>query len=156
MPCHWHGADLMTPACLAERCGVLAVAIRVAATRKAPWSILRRRRYPLSAPGRQPGQPRLIEDFFTEEYAQPPDPQLPQALSRLHGWHRDGWRMGISQGRALRIVTEHQDGHARNRHWLVSGRGWRLFRVAAPGHVGEYLALTGNVINGARCGLGPG
>ncbi len=56
----------------------------------------------------------LIEDFFTEEYRpQPPDPQLHQALHRLHGWHRDGGRHGYQPGRGpARGDRAHQNGHA--------------------------------------------
>lgn len=93
------------------------------------------------------GNPEL-EDFFTEEYA----------LDHLiHGYPKPyvalmdgvvmGGGMGISQGAALRVVTE------RTRMAMPEtniglfpdvGGGWFLSRC--PGRTGEYLALTGQVI----------
>lgn len=93
------------------------------------------------------GDPRL-EDFFTEEYA----------LNHLvHGYPKPyvtfmdgivmGGGMGISQGAHCRIVTE------RTRMAMPEtniglfpdvGGGWFLARC--PGRLGEYLALTGDML----------
>jgi enoyl-CoA hydratase/carnithine racemase len=93
------------------------------------------------------GDPRL-EDFFTEEYA----------LNHLIHVYRKpyvawmdgvvmGGGMGISQGASVRIVTE------RTRMAMPEtniglfpdvGGGW--FLAHCPGHVGEYLALSGAVL----------
>jgi enoyl-CoA hydratase len=93
------------------------------------------------------GDPRL-EDFFTEEYALN---HLTHAYPKPYVAWMDGvvmgGGMGISQGARLRIVTE------RTRMAMPEtniglfpdvGGGWFLSRC--PGHVGEYLALTGQVI----------
>jgi enoyl-CoA hydratase len=93
------------------------------------------------------GDPRL-EDFFTEEYALN---HLIHVYPKPYVAWMDGvvmgGGMGISQGAQLRIVTE------RTRMAMPEtniglfpdvGGGWFLSRC--PGHVGEYLALTGHVI----------
>jgi enoyl-CoA hydratase/carnithine racemase len=93
------------------------------------------------------GNPEL-EDFFTEEYAL--DHLIhcyPKPYVALMDGVVMGGGMGISQGAALRVVTE------RTRMAMPEtniglfpdvGGGWFLSRC--PGHVGEYLALTGQVI----------
>lgn len=92
----------------------------------------------------------LIEDFFTEEYA----------LNHLiHNYTKPyiafmdgivmGGGMGISQGAALRVVTERTKmAMPETRIGLFPdvGGGWFLSRT--PGHVGEWLALTGHVLKG--------
>lgn len=96
------------------------------------------------------GDPRL-EDFFTEEYT----------LNHLiHAWPKPyvalmdgvvmGGGMGVSQGAALRIVT--QRSRLAMPETLIGlfpdvGGGWFLSRC--PGHVGEYLALTGHTLHAA-------
>lgn len=90
------------------------------------------------------GDPRL-EDFFTEEYTLNhliftyPKPYV----AFMDGVVMGGG-MGISQGAAVRVVTE------RTRMAMPEtaiglfpdvGGGWFLGRC--PGHVGEYLGLTG-------------
>jgi enoyl-CoA hydratase len=96
------------------------------------------------------GDPRL-EDFFTEEYA----------LNHLiHGYPKPivalmdgvtmGGGMGIAQGAALRIVTEHSKLAMPETHiglFPDVGGGWFLARL--HGHVGEYLALTGHALGAA-------
>ena len=102
------------------------------------------------------GDPAL-EDFFTEEYtldhlvhryAKP-------VLAFMDGIVMGGG-MGIAQGARLRIAT------ARTRMAMPEtqiglfpdvGGGWFLARC--PGHLGEYLALTGQVLHGAQA-LGAG
>jgi enoyl-CoA hydratase len=93
------------------------------------------------------GNPAL-EDFFTEEYAL--DHLIhcyPKPYVALMDGVVMGGGMGISQGAALRVVTE------RTRMAMPEtniglfpdvGGGWFLSRCA--GHIGEYLALTGHVI----------
>lgn len=96
------------------------------------------------------GNPEL-EDFFTEEYA----------LNHLiHGYAKPyvalmdgivmGGGMGISQGARLRVVTERTKMAMPETHiglFPDVGGGWFLSRC--PGRVGEYLALTGQVIGAA-------
>jgi enoyl-CoA hydratase len=96
------------------------------------------------------GDPTL-EDFFTEEYA----------LNHLIHHHPKpyvalmdgvvmGGGMGISQGAALRVVTEHSRLAMPETNiglFPDVGGGWFLARC--PGHVGEYLALTGEAIGAA-------
>ncbi|MGA0610728.1 enoyl-CoA hydratase/isomerase family protein [Caldimonas sp. KR1-144] len=92
-----------------------------------------------------------LEDFFTEEYA----------LNHLiHGYAKPyialmdgicmGGGMGISQGAALRVVTEHSKLAMPETHiglFPDVGGGWFLARC--PGRTGEYLALTGQVLGAA-------
>lgn len=96
------------------------------------------------------GDPRL-EDFFNEEYA----------LDHLvHTYGKPcialmdgvcmGGGMGVSQGAALRVVTEHtRVAMPETTIGLFPdvGGGWFLSRC--PGHLGEYLALTGQVLGAA-------
>lgn len=106
------------------------------------------------------GDPRL-EDFFTEEYT----------LNHLiHGYPKPyialmdgivmGGGMGISQGAALRIVTERTKMAMPETNiglFPDVGGGWFLSRC--PGRVGEFLALTGQVIaagDAVACGLADG
>ena len=93
------------------------------------------------------GNPQL-EDFFTEEYALNhlihvyPKPYI----AWMDGVVMGGG-MGISQGAALRIVTERTKMAMPETNiglFPDVGGGWFLSRC--PGLVGEYLALTGQVI----------
>ncbi len=93
------------------------------------------------------GDPR-VEDFFTEEYA----------LNHLIHHYRKpyialmdgvcmGGGMGISQGATVRVVTEHSK--LAMPETLIGlfpdvGGGWFLSRCL--GHLGEYLALTGEIL----------
>lgn len=93
------------------------------------------------------GDPTL-EDFFTEEYA----------LNHLiHSYAKPtivlmdgitmGGGMGLAQGAALRVVTEHSKlAMPETQIGLFPdvGGGWFLSRC--PGHMGEFLALTGQVL----------
>ena len=96
------------------------------------------------------GDPTL-EDFFSEEYA----------LNHLvHTFGKPtlvlmdgitmGGGMGLSQGASLRIVTEH--GKLAMPETNIGlfpdvGGGWFLAR--APGHLGEFLGLSGQVLGAA-------
>ncbi len=93
------------------------------------------------------GDPTL-EDFFTEEYA----------LNHLvHHYGKPtialmdgitmGGGMGLAQGATLRVVTEHSKlAMPETQIGLFPdvGGGWFLSRC--PGHLGEFLALTGHVM----------
>ena len=93
-----------------------------------------------------------IEDFFTEEYA----------LNHLiHNYPKPyiafmdgvvmGGGMGISQGAAYRIVTERTKmAMPETAIGLFPDVGGGYFLSRCPGRVGEYLALTGIVINDAQ------
>jgi enoyl-CoA hydratase/carnithine racemase len=96
------------------------------------------------------GDPQL-EDFFTEEYS----------LNHLIHTYRKplvafmdgivmGGGMGISQGARLRIVTERTKmAMPETNIGLFPDVGGGYFLSRCPGHVGEYLALTGQPIGGA-------
>lgn len=96
------------------------------------------------------GDPRL-EDFFTEEY---------QLNHLIHHYPKCcvvfmdgvvmGGGMGLAQGACLRVVTEHsQVAMPETLIGLFPDVGGGYFLSRCPGRVGEYLALTGQV-------LGPG
>ena len=62
-----------------------------------------------------------------------------------------GGGMGISQGASLRIVTEHTKmAMPETGIGLFPDVGGGYFLSRCPGHVGEYLALTGNTIGGQQ------
>ena len=89
-----------------------------------------------------------LGDFFTEEYA----------LNHLiHNYPKPyiafmdgvvmGGGMGLSQGAKVRIVTEHTKmAMPETNIGLFPDVGGGYFLSRRPGHVGEYLALTGEVI----------
>ncbi len=93
-----------------------------------------------------------LEAFFTEEYT----------LNHLiHNYPKPyiafmdgvvmGGGMGISQGASLRIVTEHTKmAMPETGIGLFPDVGGGYFLSRCPGHVGEYLALTGDTIGGAQ------
>lgn len=90
-----------------------------------------------------------LDDFFTEEYA----------LNHLiHNYPKPyiafmdgvvmGGGMGLSQGSKTRIVTEHTKmAMPETNIGLFPDVGGGYFLSRCPGHVGEYLALTGEVIS---------
>ena len=96
------------------------------------------------------GNPQL-EDFFTEEYV----------LNHLiHNYAKPyiafmdgivmGGGMGISQGAALRIVTERTKmAMPETAIGLFPDVGGGYFLSRCPGRVGEWLALTGETIGAA-------
>ena len=101
---------------------------------------------------------KALDDFFTEEYA----------LNHLiHNYPKPyiafmdgvvmGGGMGLSQGARLRIVTEHTKmAMPETNIGLFPDVGGGYFLSRCPGHVGEYLALTGDVIGADEaidCGL---
>ena len=93
----------------------------------------------------------LLEDFFTEEYA----------LNHLiHNYAKPyiafmdgivmGGGMGISQGAALRVVTERTKmAMPETAIGLFPDVGGGYFLSRCPGRVGEWLALTGDTIGAA-------
>jgi enoyl-CoA hydratase/carnithine racemase len=95
------------------------------------------------------GDPAL-DDFFTEEYT----------LNHLiHNYPKPyiafmdgivmGGGMGIGQGASLRIVTERTKmAMPETGIGLFPDVGGGYFLSRCPGHVGEYLALTGDTIGG--------
>ncbi len=90
-----------------------------------------------------------LDDFFTEEYA----------LNHLiHNYPKPyiafmdgvvmGGGMGLCQGAKIRLVTEHTKmAMPETNIGLFPDVGGGYFLSRCPGHVGEYLALTGNVID---------
>ena len=97
------------------------------------------------------GDPRL-EDFFTEEYAlNHLIHRYPKPYTAVMDGITMGGGMGISQGASLRIVTEHSRlAMPETQIGLFPdvGGGWFLSRC--PGHVGEYLAMTGESLGAAE------
>ena len=98
-----------------------------------------------------------LEAFFTEEYT----------LNHLiHTYAKPliafmdgivmGGGMGISQGASLRVVTERTKlAMPETAIGLFPDVGGGYFLSRCPGHVGEYLALTGQVLGGmAALGVG--
>ena len=93
------------------------------------------------------GDPRL-EDFFTEEYALN---HLIHTYPKPYVAFMDGivmgGGMGISQGARVRIVTERTKmAMPETNIGLFPDVGGGFFLGRCPGRMGEYLALTGNVI----------
>jgi enoyl-CoA hydratase/carnithine racemase len=96
------------------------------------------------------GDPAL-EDFFTEEY------RLnhlvftyPKPYIALIDGVCMGGGMGIAQGAALRVVTERSKLAMPETHiGLFPDVGGGYFLSRMPGHLGEYLALTGVALGAA-------
>lgn len=89
-----------------------------------------------------------IEDFFTEEYALN---HLIHSYTKPYIAFMDGivmgGGMGISQGAALRVVTERTKmAMPETAIGLFPDVGGGYFLSRCPGHVGEWLALTGDTI----------
>ncbi len=90
------------------------------------------------------GNPEL-EDFFTEEYALNHliHTYAKPTISFLDGIVMGGG-MGLAQGSQIRIVTEHTKMAMPETHiGLFPDVGGGYFLSRCPGHVGEWLALTG-------------
>lgn len=103
------------------------------------------------------GDPAL-EDFFTEEYTLN---HLIYRFGKPYIAFMDGivmgGGMGISQGASLRIVTGRTKmAMPETGIGLFPDVGGGFFLSRCPGRIGEWLALTGEVIGGAEaiaCGL---
>ncbi len=89
-----------------------------------------------------------LEDFFTEEYSLNHLIQnYPKAYIAFMDGIVMGGGMGLSQGAKVRIVTEHTKmAMPETNIGLFPDVGGGYFLSRCPGHVGEYLALTGEVI----------
>jgi enoyl-CoA hydratase/carnithine racemase len=96
------------------------------------------------------GDPRL-EDFFTEEYSlNYLFHQYPKPYTAFLDGIVMGGGMGISQGANLRVVTERTKmAMPETNIGLFPDVGGGYFLSRCPGRLGEYLALTGHMINGA-------
>ena len=89
-----------------------------------------------------------LEDFFTEEYA----------LNHLiHNYGKPtiafmdgivmGGGMGLAQGMSMRIVTEHTKmAMPETQIGLFPDVGGGYFLSRCPGHIGEWLGLTGELV----------
>lgn len=93
------------------------------------------------------GDPRL-EDFFTEEYTL--DHLIhtyPKPTIALMDGIVMGGGMGLSQGAAVRVVTARAKLAMPETHiGLFPDVGGGYFLSRCDGHLGEYLALTGQVV----------
>ncbi len=89
-----------------------------------------------------------LDDFFTEEYRlNQLIHQYPKPFVAFMDGVVMGGGMGISQGASLRIVTEHtRMAMPETNIGLFPDVGGGYFLSRCPGHMGEYLALTGDVI----------
>ena len=99
----------------------------------------------------------VLDDFFTEEYTLN---HLIQTYPKPYIAFMDGvvmgGGMGLSQGARVRIVTERTKmAMPETNIGLFPDVGGGYFLSRCPGHVGEYLALTGEVI-GADEAIGYG
>ena len=98
-----------------------------------------------------------LNEFFTEEYTLN---HLIQTYPKPYIAFMDGvvmgGGMGLSQGARVRIVTEHTKmAMPETNIGLFPDVGGGYFLSRCPGHVGEYLALTGETI-GADEAIGYG
>jgi enoyl-CoA hydratase/carnithine racemase len=91
-----------------------------------------------------------LEAFFTEEYAlNHLIHTYPKPYIALMDGIVMGGGMGISQGASLRLVTERSKlAMPETGIGLFPDVGGGFFLSRCPGFLGEYLALTGLVING--------
>ena len=93
-----------------------------------------------------------LGEFFTEEYAlNHLIHTYPKPYIALMDGIVMGGGMGISQGASLRLVTERSKlAMPETGIGLFPDVGGGYFLSHCPGHMGEYLALTGRVINGVE------
>ena len=94
------------------------------------------------------GHPEL-EDFFTEEYALNHLIQTyPKPVIAFMDGIVMGGGMGLAQGASLRIVTERSKlAMPETLIGLFPDVGGGHFLSRCPGHLGEWLALTGSTLN---------
>jgi len=93
-----------------------------------------------------------LAQFFTEEYALN---HLIHTYTKPYVAFMDGvvmgGGMGISQGASVRIVTDRTQMAMPETHiGLFPDVGGGYFLSRCPGHIGEYLGLTGQKINGPQ------
>jgi enoyl-CoA hydratase/carnithine racemase len=95
------------------------------------------------------GDPRL-EDFFTEEYRlNHLIHTYPKPYVALMDGIVMGGGMGISQGASVRVVTERSKmAMPETNIGLFPDVGGGYFLSRCPGHLGEYLGLTGHMLHG--------
>ena len=93
-----------------------------------------------------------LEAFFTEEYAlNHLIHTYPKPYIALMDGIVMGGGMGISQGASLRLVTERSKlAMPETGIGLFPDVGGGYFLSRCPGRLGEYLALTGRIINGVE------
>ncbi|MES1979415.1 MAG: enoyl-CoA hydratase/isomerase family protein [Pseudomonadota bacterium] len=98
-----------------------------------------------------------LGDFFTDEYSLNHLIQTyPKPFIAFMDGIVMGGGMGLSQGAAVRIVTEHTKmAMPETNIGLFPDVGGGYFLSRCPGHAGEYLALTGELI-GAEEAIGFG
>lgn len=89
-----------------------------------------------------------LDAFFTEEYAlNHLIHQFPKPFIALMDGVVMGGGMGISQGARLRVLTEHSKlAMPETNIGLFPDVGGGYFLSRCPGHSGEWLALTGQVV----------
>ncbi len=97
------------------------------------------------------GNPEL-EDFFTEEYRlNHLVHSYPKPLVVFMDGIVMGGGMGIAQGASVRVATERTRlAMPETLIGLFPDVGGGFFLSRCPGHLGEYLALTGHVLDGAQ------
>ena len=93
-----------------------------------------------------------LADFFTEEYRLN---HLIHTYTKPYIAFMDGivmgGGMGISQGASVRVVTERTKmAMPETNIGLFPDVGGGFFLSRCPGHLGEYLGLTGHMLNGAQ------
>lgn len=100
------------------------------------------------------GDPAL-EDFFTEEYRlNHLIHHYPKPLVAFMDGIVMGGGMGVAQGARVRLATERTKmAMPETGIGLFPDVGGGYFLSRCPGHLGEYLALTGHVIDGAQAVL---
>jgi enoyl-CoA hydratase/carnithine racemase len=103
------------------------------------------------------GNPEL-EDFFTEEYTLVHLVfKYPKPFVAFMDGIVMGGGMGLSQGASLRIVTERtRMAMPETNIGLFPDVAGGYFLGRCPGRIGDYLALTGEVIGGADAQALPG
>jgi len=96
-----------------------------------------------------PQERQALEDFFTEEYAlNHLIHHYPKPYIALMDGVVMGGGMGISQGAKLRVLTEHSKlAMPETNIGLFPDVGGGWFLAQCPGRIGEWLALTGQVIS---------
>ncbi|UXH76586.1 enoyl-CoA hydratase/isomerase family protein [Roseateles amylovorans] len=94
------------------------------------------------------GETAALDAFFTEEYAlNHLIHHFPKPYIALMDGLVMGGGMGISQGAKLRVLTEHSKlAMPETNIGLFPDVGGGYFLSRCPGHSGEWLALTGQVI----------
>lgn len=97
------------------------------------------------------GSPEL-EDFFTEEYTlNHLLHRYPKPVVAFMDGIVMGGGMGIAQGARVRIATERtRMAMPETNIGLFPDVGGGYFLGRCPGHLGEYLALTGHLLSGAQ------